>query len=68
MFSPLMHVNKLKPGSAMYPIPGINYEILDIESNKVLNGNNVNGMLCIKPGWPGQARGVWNNPERIGNT
>jgi acetyl-CoA synthetase len=30
-----------------------------------LEGNDQYGQLCFKPGWPGQARGVWGNKQRF---
>lgn len=38
--------------------------ILDQEC-KELTGNNVEGRCCVKPGWPGQSRGIWGNKQRF---
>lgn len=65
MLTPLVS-SDLKPGSATKPFFGIQPVILDQESDE-LEGE-AQGALCIKDSWPGQMRGVYNNPERFEQT
>src|SRR5262249_28391640 len=44
------------------PIPGVEAAILD-ESGKPVPPGTL-GLLCIKAGWPGMMRQIWNNPAR----
>mmetsp|Transcript_25059 Transcript_25059/g.21009 ORF Transcript_25059/g.21009 Transcript_25059/m.21009 type:complete len:125 (+) Transcript_25059:212-586(+) len=37
----LPYIKKNKPGSSMYPVPGVKLAILDINTNKKLEGNDV---------------------------
>jgi acetyl-CoA synthetase len=38
------------------------------DEGKVMEGNGVSGNLCIAQAWPGQARTVWGDHERFGET
>lgn len=40
MMAPLLFVDQCKPGSAMMPLPGVEYKILDVTDNTELEGNN----------------------------
>ncbi|MDC2962897.1 acetate--CoA ligase, partial [Prochlorococcus sp. AH-736-K15] len=51
MISPLPGVVATKPGSATFPLPGIEVEIVDKNGNKVKE--NEGGYLIIKKPWPG---------------
>jgi len=44
------------------PIPGVEAAILDESGTPVPAGTL--GLLCIKAGWPGMMRQIWNNPAR----
>ncbi|MCL4322929.1 MAG: acetate--CoA ligase [Candidatus Thermoplasmatota archaeon] len=55
-------VGSLKPGSATFPMPGIDPVILD-EAGKEL-GDNTKGFIAIKRPWPGLMLGLNNDPER----
>ncbi len=55
-------VGSLKPGSATFPMPGIDPVILD-EAGKEL-GDNTKGYIAIKRPWPGLMLGLNNDPER----
>lgn len=57
---------KLKPGSATFPLPGIEPVIVD-NAGKPLEGE-AEGNLCIKSSWPGQARTIWGNHDRYVET
>ncbi len=62
MISPLPYATPLKPGSATFPLPGIDAAIYDEEGNEA--GPNEGGHLVIRKPWPGMLRGVFGDPER----
>ncbi|MBW1758383.1 MAG: AMP-binding protein [Deltaproteobacteria bacterium] len=64
MISPLPNAIPTKPGSATLPLFGIEPLLVDQEG-KVLEGNDVNGYLCIKHPWPGQARTIHGDHKRF---
>ena len=55
MISPIAFVTPLKPAFATLPLPGIQPVLVD-ENGKEIEGNGVNGNLCIKFPWPGILR------------
>jgi len=63
MIVPMPGATAAKPGSASLPFFGIEPVLLDDEDT-VLEGA-VSGNLAIPRSWPGQMRGVYNNPERF---
>jgi acetyl-CoA synthetase len=67
LITPLPGVTIAKPGSATLPFFGVKPLVVDDEG-KVLEGNGVSGNLCIAQAWPGQARTVWGDHERFGET
>jgi acetyl-CoA synthetase len=62
MISPLPGVVATKPGSATYPLPGIEVEVVDKNGDKVME--NQGGYLIIKKPWPGMMRTIHGNPQR----
>ncbi len=62
MISPLPGVVATKPGSATFPLPGIEVEIVDKNGDKV--NENEGGYLIIKKPWPGMMRTIHGNSER----
>ncbi len=62
MISPLPGVVATKPGSATFPLPGIEVEIVDKNGDKVKE--NEGGYLIIKKPWPGMMRTIHGNSER----
>jgi acetyl-CoA synthetase len=60
LITPLPGATPLKPGSATFPFPGVATAILNEEGKPV--GVNEGGYLCIAKSWPGQLRGLWNDP------
>jgi len=66
MISPLPYATTLKPGSATYPLPGIDAAIYDEEGNEA--AANEGGHLVIRKPWPGMLRGVFGDPERFKKT
>jgi acetyl-CoA synthetase len=63
MISPLAGITPTKPGFATLPLPGVSPVLMD-EDGEEIEGNGVNGNLCIKHPWPGIARTVWGDHER----
>ena len=67
MISPLPYVTPTIPTYATLPLPGIQPCLLD-ESGKEIDGNQVEGRLCIKYPWPSIARTIWGNHQRYKDT
>ncbi len=67
MISPLPGVTALKPGSATMPFFGVKPLLMDPDG-KIIEGNGVQGNLCIERTWPGQARTVWGDHGRFQET
>ena len=63
MISPLAGITKTKPGFATLPLPGIQPVLLDEKGNE-LQGNNVEGRLCMKFPWPSIIRTTYKNHQR----
>ncbi|MFP4511150.1 MAG: acetate--CoA ligase [Spirochaetaceae bacterium] len=64
MISPLPGATDLKPGSATFPLPGIEPVVLD-EHGKEIDGNGVSGLLAVKHPWPGMARTIYGDHDRF---
>ncbi len=67
MISPLAGITPLKPGYATLPLPGIRPVLVD-NDGKLLEGNNVDGILCFDFPWPGILRTTFGDHERCRNT
>jgi len=63
MISPLPGAVDTKPGSATFPLPGIDVEIVNKEGVKV--DINEGGYLIIRKPWPGMMRTIHGNPQRF---
>ena len=63
MIVPLPGAIDAKPGSATLPFFGVEPVLLD-DQGEVLKGE-ASGNLAIPRSWPGQMRGVYNDPERF---
>ena len=63
MITPLPGITDTKPTYASYPLPGIQPVLLDSEGN-LLEGNDVEGLLCIKFPWPSIVRTTYGDHER----
>ncbi|GBC05605.1 hypothetical protein RclHR1_06310001 [Rhizophagus clarus] len=68
VLTPLPGATAMKPGSATFPFFGIETAVLDAESGKELEGNDVEGVLVIKKPWPSMARTVYANHHRYMDT
>ncbi|MDX1684534.1 MAG: acetate--CoA ligase [Saprospiraceae bacterium] len=63
MITPLPGITDTKPTYASYPLPGIQPVLVDTEGN-VIEGNDVEGLLCIKFPWPSILRTTYGDHER----
>lgn len=66
MISPLAGITKLKPSYATLPLPGIQPCLVDSEGNEI-EGNDVQGNLCVKFPWPSMIRTTYGDHERCQN-
>ncbi|MEM7368490.1 MAG: acetate--CoA ligase [Bacteroidota bacterium] len=67
MISPLAGHTPLKPCYATLPMPGIQPVLVDSEGNEI-EGNDVEGLLCVKFPWPSMIRTTYGDHERCRNT
>lgn len=67
MIAPLAFTTPTKPTYATLPLPGIQPVLMDDKLNEI-EGNQVDGSLCIKFPWPGIARTIWGNHQRYIDT
>jgi len=63
MISPLAGITPLKPTFATLPLPGIQPCLVDADGNEI-EGNNVEGNLCIKFPWPSMIRTIYGDHKR----
>lgn len=68
IISPMAGVTHTKPGSASFPVFGIDPVIIDPVSGQELSGNDIEGVLAIRSPWPSMARSVWNSHSRYMET
>ena len=66
MISPLPGATPMKPGSASFPLPGVQLELVDTDGN-ILDGV-AEGQLIITDSWPGQMRTVYGDHQRFVDT
>jgi acetyl-CoA synthetase len=67
MISNIANVTEGKPSYATLPLPGVNPCLVDENGNE-MEGNGVNGNLCIKSPWPGIIRTTYRDHERCRTT
>jgi len=67
MITPIAGITPEKPGYATLPLPGVQPILVD-ENGKEIQGNGVNGNLCIKFPWPGMLRTTYGDHERCRKT
>jgi acetyl-CoA synthetase len=67
LITPLAGITDMKPGSATLPFFGIEPCLVDGEGREI-EGNDVQGNLCLKRSWPGQARTLYGDHERFRET
>jgi acetyl-CoA synthetase len=66
LITPLPGVTTTKPGSATFPFPGIDVDVVDSNGASVPAGGG--GYLVLKRPWPGMLRGIYGDPERYKQT
>jgi acetyl-CoA synthetase len=66
LITPLPGITPLKPGSATFPFPGIEADVVD-ESGRTV-GLGGGGYLVLKRPWPAIARTIWGDPDRYVQT
>ncbi len=68
LMTPLPGVTPTKPGSATFPFFGVEPVLVKPETGEELTGNGVEGALCLKRSWPGQARTIYKDHARFVET
>ncbi|MGG7568243.1 acetate--CoA ligase [Rhodovulum sp. DZ06] len=68
LLTPLPGATPTKPGSATTPFFGVKPVVLEPASGEVIEGNGVEGVLCIADSWPGQMRTVYGDHQRFMDT
>jgi acetyl-CoA synthetase len=66
MITPLPGAIATKPGSATFPFPGVDADIVDNDGNSV--GIPGGGYLVLNKPWPAMLRGIYGDPERYQET
>jgi acetyl-CoA synthetase len=66
LITPLPGVTTTKPGSATFPFPGVQADVVDSAGNSVPLGGG--GLLVLKRPWPAMLRGIYGDPERYKET
>ncbi|HWD44500.1 MAG TPA: acetate--CoA ligase [Actinomycetota bacterium] len=66
MITPLPGAIATKPGSATFPFPGVDADIVDNDGNPV--GIPGGGYLVLRKPWPAMLRGIYGDPERYKDT
>ncbi len=51
----------IKPGSMGKPFPGITATVLNMKTYEPIDQFGIAGLIALRPGWPSQIRGYWNN-------
>ncbi|MBZ5704811.1 MAG: AMP-binding protein [Acidobacteriia bacterium] len=51
----------VKPGSMGKAFPGITATVLNPKTHEPVNQPGIAGLIALRPGWPSQIRGYWNN-------
>ena len=67
MLSGLGNHSPMKPAHAGYPLPGVQPCLVDADG-KELEGNDIEGLLCIKYPWPSMLRTTYGDHERCRTT
>jgi acetyl-CoA synthetase len=68
LITPIPGVTDTKPGSATLPFFGVEPVVVKAETGEELKGNNVEGALCLRHTWPGQARTIYKDHTRFVET
>ena len=65
MIAPLPGATTTKPGSATFPLPGIDATVVDDAGREITVGG---GYATLNRPWPSMLRGIWGDPERYKET
>jgi acetyl-CoA synthetase len=68
LITPLPGVTPTKPGSATLPFFGVEPVVVKPETGEEVRGNGIEGALCLKHSWPGQARTIYKDHARFVET
>ncbi len=68
LITPIPGVTPTKPGSATLPFFGVTPIVVKPDSGEVIKGNGIEGALCLKQSWPGQARTIYKDHSRFVET
>lgn len=52
----------IKPGSMGKPVPGVRASIIDNKGREI--GENKEGNLALRPGWPSMMKKIWRRPKK----
>ncbi len=63
MITPLPGITDTKPCYASYPLPGIQPILVDAQG-ELVEGNDVEGLLCVRFPWPSMIRTTYGDHER----
>ncbi len=63
MISGLGSLSPMRPAHAGHPLPGVQPMLVDSEGNEI-EGNDVEGILCMKYPWPSILRTTYGDHER----
>jgi acetyl-CoA synthetase len=63
MISPIPGLTPLKPGSATFPLPGLDISIFNPQGEPTSSG-----LLAITSPWPSMLRGIYKDPKRYEDT
>ncbi len=66
MITPLPGLTTTKPGSATFPFPGVDADVVDEQGNSVPKGSA--GYLVLKRPWPAMLRTIFGDDERYKET
>src|SRR5258706_15302599 len=66
LITPLPGITTTKPGSATFPFPGVEADVVDADGNSVPFGGG--GYLVLKGPWPAMPGGSYGDPERYRET
>jgi acetyl-CoA synthetase len=65
LITPIPGVTPTKPGSATLPFFGVDPVVLKPETGEEIKGNSIEGALCLRRSWPGQARTIYKDHKRF---
>jgi acetyl-CoA synthetase len=66
LVSPLPGITETKPGSATFPLPGVDAVVVDEKSGDEVDGGQ--GLLILRKPWPGMLRTLFGDDDRYVET